>query len=78
VTQVSVEKGSAGSTSVSFPLPDHVDPADLVAELAAVLPERVDEEYLVVFSAPRLRSARRCASYWARACASCRTPARST
>lgn len=47
MTQVGVEKSSAGSTSPSIALPDHVDPADLVAELAAVLPERVDEEYLV-------------------------------
>jgi salicylate synthetase len=47
VTQVSVEKSSAGSPSPSIALPDHVDPADLVAQLAAVLPEPVDEEYLV-------------------------------
>jgi salicylate synthetase len=47
VTQVSVEQSSAGFPSPSIPLPDHVDPADLVAELAAVLPERLDEEYLV-------------------------------
>jgi salicylate synthetase len=47
VTQVSVEQSSAGFPSPCIPLPDHVDPADLVAELAAVLPERVDEEYLV-------------------------------
>jgi hypothetical protein len=46
VTQVSVETSSAGCTSSPIPLPDHVDPADLVAELAAALPERVDEEYL--------------------------------
>jgi salicylate synthetase len=47
VTQVSVEQSSAGFPSPSIPLPDHVDPADLVAELAAVLPERVGEEYLI-------------------------------
>jgi salicylate synthetase len=47
VTEVSVEQSSASSTSPSIPLPDHVDPADLMAELAAVLAERVDEEYLV-------------------------------
>jgi salicylate synthetase len=47
VTQVSVETSSADSTSPSIPLPDHVDPAYLVAELAAALPERVGDEYLV-------------------------------
>jgi salicylate synthetase len=47
VTEVSVETSSAASPSPSIPLPDHVDPADLVADLAAVLSERVDEEYLV-------------------------------
>ncbi|WP_369816376.1 salicylate synthase [Mycobacterium sp. 852014-50255_SCH5639931] len=38
---------SAGSTSSPIPLPAHVDPADLAAELAALLPERVGEEYLL-------------------------------
>jgi salicylate synthetase len=47
VTQVSVETTSAGSTSPSIPLPAHIDPADLAAELAVVLPERVGEEYLL-------------------------------
>jgi salicylate synthetase len=47
VTEVSVEQSSAGSASPPIPLPDHVDPVDLVAELAAVLPERVGEQYLV-------------------------------
>jgi salicylate synthetase len=47
VTGVSVETSSAGSTSPPIPLPIHVDPADLAAELVAVLPERVGEEYLL-------------------------------
>jgi salicylate synthetase len=33
--------------SAPIPLPAHTDPADLAAELAAVLPERVGEEYLL-------------------------------
>jgi salicylate synthetase len=33
--------------SPPIPLPAHIDPADLAAELAAVLPERVGEEYLL-------------------------------
>jgi len=45
VTEVSVETSSTRSTSL--PLPVHIDPADLAAELAAVLPERVGEEYLL-------------------------------
>jgi salicylate synthetase len=45
VTQVSVGKGIAVSTSL--PIPRNVDPADLAAELAAVLPERCGEEYLL-------------------------------
>jgi salicylate synthetase len=45
VTEVSVETSSAGTASLSIPLPAHIDPADLAAELAAVLPERVGEEY---------------------------------
>ena len=47
VTEVSVETSSAGSGSPSIPLPPHVDPADLAAELAAELSERVGEEYLL-------------------------------
>jgi salicylate synthetase len=47
VTEVSVETSSAGSTSPPLPLPVHIDPADLAAELAAVLPERIGEEYLL-------------------------------
>ena len=44
VTEVSVERSSADTASLSPPLPVHIDPADLAAELAAVLPERVGEE----------------------------------
>jgi salicylate synthetase len=47
VTEASVETSSVGTPSLSIPLPAHVDPADLAAELAAVLPERVGEEYLL-------------------------------
>jgi salicylate synthetase len=47
VTEVSVETSSAGIMSASIPLPAHIDPADLAAELAAVLPERLGEEYLL-------------------------------
>ncbi len=47
MTEVSVETSSAGSTSPLIPLPAHIDPADLAAELAALLPERVGEEYLL-------------------------------
>jgi salicylate synthetase len=47
VTEASVETSSAGTPSLSIPLPTHIDPADLAAELAAVLPERVGEEYLL-------------------------------
>ncbi len=47
MSQVSVETSPAGTTSLSIPLPAHIDPADLAAELAAVLPERDGEEYLL-------------------------------
>ena len=47
MTDVSVETSSAGTTSPPIPLPAHIDPADLAAELAAVLPERFGEEYLL-------------------------------
>jgi salicylate synthetase len=47
VTDVSVEKSSAGTAPLSIPLPTHIDPADLAAELAAALPERAGEEYLL-------------------------------
>ncbi|OBF55288.1 salicylate synthase [Mycobacterium sp. 852002-53434_SCH5985345] len=47
MTEVSVQTSSAGSTSSPIPLPVHVDPADLAAELAALLPEQTGEEYLL-------------------------------
>ncbi|WP_406814855.1 salicylate synthase [Mycobacterium sp. M23085] len=47
MTEVSVKTSSAGSESPSIPLPPHIDPADLAAELAVVLSERVGEEYLL-------------------------------
>ncbi|HET9891689.1 MAG TPA: salicylate synthase [Mycobacterium sp.] len=47
MTEVSVETTPAGSESPSIPLPVHVDPADLAAELAVVLSERVGDEYLL-------------------------------
>lgn len=47
MTEVSVETSSAGSASPSIPLPAHIDPADLAAELAVALSERVGEEYLL-------------------------------
>ncbi len=47
MTEVSVETTSAGSESPSIPLPVHIDPADLAAELAVVLSERAGEEYLL-------------------------------
>jgi len=43
VTEVSVETNPAGSASPPIPLPPDVHPA----ELAAVLPERLGEEYLL-------------------------------
>ncbi|OIN82122.1 salicylate synthase [Mycobacterium malmoense] len=47
MAEVSVEISPTGTASLSIPLPADIDPADLAAELAAVLPERVDEEYLL-------------------------------
>ncbi len=47
MTEVSVRTSLAGSTSPPIPLPPHIDPAELAAELAAVLPERAGEEYLL-------------------------------
>jgi len=47
VTDVSVESSSAGAVSPPIPLPAHIDPAELAAELAAALPERLGEEYLL-------------------------------
>ena len=47
MTEVRVETSPAGPTSRPVLLPAHIDPADLAAELAAVLPERIGEEYLL-------------------------------
>ncbi|OBG72254.1 MULTISPECIES: salicylate synthase [unclassified Mycobacterium] len=47
MTEVSVETSPAGSASPSIPLPPHVDPADLAAQLAVSLPERAGDEYLL-------------------------------
>lgn len=45
MAQVSVETSSVAATSL--PIPPGIDPADLAAELAAALPERSGEEYLL-------------------------------
>ncbi|MGD1237921.1 salicylate synthase [Mycobacterium seoulense] len=47
MTEVSVQTSPAGSASSPIPLPAHIDPADLAAELAALLPEQAGEEYLL-------------------------------
>jgi salicylate synthetase len=47
VTGVSVEASSVSTESLSVSLPAGIDPADLAAELAAVLPEPAGEEYLL-------------------------------
>jgi len=47
VTEVGVETSPADAESLSFPLPAEIAPADLAAELAAALPERDGEEYLL-------------------------------
>jgi salicylate synthetase len=48
VTEVSVDTSSTGTTTSSpIRLPAHIDPADLASELAAVLPERDGDEYLL-------------------------------
>lgn len=47
MTEVGVETSPAGPPSLSFRLPTHLAPADLAAELAAALPERDGEEYLL-------------------------------
>jgi salicylate synthetase len=47
VTEVGVETSSACPASPPIPLPPDIHPADLAAELAAVLPERLGEEYLL-------------------------------
>lgn len=47
MTEASVETTPVGITSLPIRLPPHIDPADLAAQLAAVLPERLGEEYLL-------------------------------
>ena len=47
MTDVGVETSEVGAASLSFPLPSDIAPADLAAELAAALPERDGEEYLL-------------------------------
>ena len=47
MTEVGVETSPVGTPSLSFPLPAEIAPADLAAELAAALPERDGEEYLL-------------------------------
>jgi salicylate synthetase len=47
VTEVGVETSPVGAPSLSFPLPTQITPADLAAVLAATLPERDGEEYLL-------------------------------
>ena len=47
MTEVGVEGSSVGAPSLSFPLPTEIAPADLAAELAAALPERDGDEYLL-------------------------------
>jgi salicylate synthetase len=47
VTEVGVETSPAGAASLSFSLPAEIAAADLAAELAAALPERDGDEYLL-------------------------------
>ena len=47
MTEVGVETSPVGAPSLSLPLPAGIAPADLAAELAAALPERDGEEYLL-------------------------------
>jgi salicylate synthetase len=47
VTQVGVETSQADAASSSFPLPVHIAPADLAAELAAAIAEADGEQYLL-------------------------------
>ncbi|EUA33311.1 isochorismate synthase/isochorismate-pyruvate lyase mbtI [Mycobacterium xenopi 4042] len=47
MTEVGVETSSADAASQSIRLPADIDPADLAAELAAALPERDGEDYLL-------------------------------
>ncbi|HYB80568.1 MAG TPA: salicylate synthase, partial [Mycobacterium sp.] len=45
--EASVGISPASPASSPIPLPAHTDPADLAAELVAVLPEKVGEDYLL-------------------------------
>ncbi|WP_407685312.1 salicylate synthase [Mycobacterium sp. HUMS_1102779] len=47
MTEVGVETSPADCASSPIPLPAHIDPGDLAAELAAALSERTGEEYLL-------------------------------
>lgn len=47
MTEVSVQTSSAGCESPPIPLPVHLDPADVAAELVVVLSERAGEQYLL-------------------------------
>lgn len=47
MTEVSAVTSPAGMASLAIPLPPQIDPAELAAELVAVLPERAGEEYLL-------------------------------
>jgi salicylate synthetase len=47
VTEVGVDTSAVGTPSLSVALPADIAPAELAAELAAVLPERDGEEYLL-------------------------------
>ncbi|WP_186243838.1 salicylate synthase [Mycobacterium simulans] len=47
MTEASVQTSSVSTASVSIPMPAHIDPADLAAELAAVVMEPAGEEYLL-------------------------------
>jgi salicylate synthetase len=47
VTEVGVRTSPARASSLSFPVPTEIAPADLAAELAAALPERDGDEYLL-------------------------------
>ncbi|OBF19813.1 salicylate synthase [Mycobacterium kubicae] len=45
--EASVEASSVGTASLSIPMPSQIEPADLAAELAAVLFEPTGEQYLL-------------------------------
>ena len=47
MTPVRAEISQAGSAAVSIPLPADAEPADVAAELAAMLPERDGDDYLL-------------------------------